>query len=91
MTDKITSLGTKRALKSGDNRAWTPVECLLDCAEDIRSGATECDKLLILRLNTKDGATFDVGCNAAQLKASEIIAVLEVAKAMILEDMGYID
>ena len=45
----------------------------------------------VLRLNAGD-EKFDVGYNAAQLKASEIIAVLlEVAKTMILKDMGYID
>lgn len=88
MTDNIQSLGAARALKSGDNRLWSPLDCLEDCVLDIRSGKTPCDKLLILRLDTKDGK-FNVGYNAAGLKGSEILALLECAKMQILQEMGY--
>lgn len=64
------------------------MECLLDCAEDIRSGAIKCDKLLILRVDAGDDK-FNVGYNAANIKASEILAALECAKAQILQEMGY--
>jgi hypothetical protein len=88
------SLGAKRALKSHDNSKWTPVECLLDAAEDIRSGTTPCDRLLVLRLTTKNAKgedIFSIGYNCAGLKGSEMIALLEVAKAMILQEMGYVE
>jgi hypothetical protein len=84
------SLGAKRALKTNDNRQWTPVECLLDCLNDIQSGKTSCNKLLVLRLDTDDGGEkFSLGYHAANIKASEILAALEVAKAIILQEMGY--
>lgn len=88
--DKVTSLGAKRAIKAQDNRKWTPVECLLDAAEDIRSGAVPCEKLFVLRINTTDDK-FNVGYNAANLKASEILAALECAKAQVLQEMGYVE
>lgn len=86
--DNIKSIALARVMKSQDNRKWTPVECLLDAAEDIRSGAVACDKLLVLRINTTD-EKFNVGYNAANIKASEILAALECAKAQILQEMGY--
>jgi hypothetical protein len=91
MSDTV-SLGAKRAFKANDNRLWSPVECLEDCVRDIQSGETPCDRLLVLRLTTKNAKgedIFNIGYNCAGLKGSEIIALLEVAKAMLLEEMGY--
>jgi len=90
--DQVTSLGAVRALKTRDNRLWTPVECLRDCISDIEAGRTPCEKLLVLRLKTTDvdgRDCFDVGYNAAGVKGSEILALLECAKQMILDEMGY--
>jgi hypothetical protein len=84
----VSSLGTHRALKKHDNRLWTPTECLIDCLEDIKSGKTPCDKLLILRIKTADDE-FAVGHNCANIKGSEILAALEICKIQILIDMGY--
>ena len=89
MSDNIKNLGAKRAEKTRDNRAWSPLDCLRDCIYDVETDRTPCDKLLILRIDTKDGEVFNVGYNAANLKASEILAVLECAKAMVLQEMGY--
>ena len=88
--DNVTSLGAARALKASDNRLWSPVECLEDCIRDIQSGVSPTEKLLVLRLDTKKGETFNVGYNAAGLKGSEILAMLECAKATILQEMGYV-
>jgi hypothetical protein len=92
MTDKIKSLGAARALKSHDNRQWTPVECLIDCIDDIQSGAVVCDKLFVIRVNVDEAdEKFGVGYSAAHIKASEILAALEIAKAIILQEMGYVE
>lgn len=92
--DGPVSLGAHRALKEADNRAWTPVECLRDAITDIESGKSPCDKLLILRIHiksAKDDDVFNVGYHAANIKASEILAALECAKAQVLQEMGYIE
>jgi len=86
----VTSLGAHRALKTLDNRQWTPVECLQDCINDIVSGKSPTDKLLILRVSTDD-EKFNVGYHACNIKASEIIAALECAKAQVLQEMGYVE
>lgn len=90
-----TSLGAVRALKTLDNRQWTPVECLRDCIADIESGRSPCDKLLILRVRTisaeQKDEVFNVGYHAANFKASEILAALECAKAQVLQEMGYLE
>lgn len=88
MSDDIPSLSAIRALKTQDNRLWSPVDCLRDCIKDIESGETPTEKLLILRINAQD-LKFNVGYNAANIKASEILAALECVKAQILQEMGY--
>ena len=84
--DNVTSLGAARALKNADNRLWGPVDCLEDALKDVKD--KPCDKLLIVRVYTEND-TYKIGYHCAQLRASEIIAVLEVTKAFILEEMGY--
>jgi hypothetical protein len=88
--DNIKSLGAHRALKTQDNRLWSPIDCLTDCIADIQSGAVTCNKLLVLRINTTD-EKFNVGYNACNIKASEILAALECAKAQVLQEMGYVE
>ena len=90
MNDVPTSLGAARALKASDNRLWTPVECLRDVIHDIESERVKVHRLLVLRVNTDD-EKFDVGYSAAGAKGSEILAMLECAKAMVLQEMGYIE
>jgi hypothetical protein len=85
---KIARLGAKRVHRSKDNRDWSPIDCLGDCILDIRSGATPCDKLFVLRIDTRN-EQFNVGYHAANMRASEILAALECAKAEIMQNMGY--
>ena len=47
MTDKIESLATKRAVKSGDCRDWTPLEALKQLIIDIESGKSTPDMLVV--------------------------------------------
>jgi hypothetical protein len=84
----VSSLAVARALKSHDNRQWTPIDCLADAILDIKSGKTPCDKLIVVRINTNEDK-FDVGYHCANMKASEMIAALEILKAFILDEMGY--
>ena len=88
MTDNVKSLSTARALATGDNRLWSPVDCLRDCISDIESGTRPADKLVILRINAGE-ATFDVGYSSANIKASEMLAALECLKVQIMQEMGY--
>lgn len=60
-------------------------------AAEIRDGTSPCDKLLILRVNTKGGAEYNTGFSACNMQASEMLALLEVAKVLVLETMGYIN
>jgi hypothetical protein len=90
MTDNVTSLEVHRALKERDNRLWSPTECLRDAIASIENGSTPCDALFVLRLNRGDGDAFNVGYNAANLVGSVALAMLEVGKTLILQDMGYL-
>ena len=87
---EIASLGAHRALKSADNRQWTPVECLQDAINDIVTGKSPADKLLILRIDTRE-EKFNVGYHACNVKASEILAACECIKAQVLQEMGYVE
>lgn len=84
------SLGAVRAQKSKDNRLWTPIECLQDAIRDIQSGETICDKVFVIRVDTRE-EKFNIGYNAANISASQVLAALECAKAQILQEMGYVE
>ena len=86
--DNIKSLGAVRALKQQDNRLWSPIECLTDCIRDIEKGEVHCDKIMVIRIDMRD-EKFSVGYNCAQIKASEMLAAMEITKAMLLQEMGY--
>jgi hypothetical protein len=88
MTDNVTSLGAKRALATGDNRLWTPVDCLRDAIKDIESGERPANKLIVLRVNTNE-INFDVGYSSANIRASEMLAAIECLKIQILQEMGF--
>jgi hypothetical protein len=89
MPADIRSINTIRADRENDNTLLSPVECLEDAAQDLRSGKTKCDKLLVLRLNTSDHG-YAIGFNASHLRASEIVALLEIAKTVFLRQMNFI-
>jgi hypothetical protein len=85
---EVTSLGARRAVEAGDNRLWTPVECLHDVIREIENGTVSANGVLVLHL-TKTDTTFDVGYSSSNIKSSEMLAMLEIAKQVILEEMGY--
>lgn len=82
------SLGLERAKRTNDNTTITPVECCEAAAADLRSGERTADKLLILTLDTEDGH-YVPGWYAANLSASEMLALLDVARALLLREMGF--
>jgi len=86
----IANLGAHRATKAHDNRLWSPVECLQDCIQQIENGEIEVERMLVLRVNKGEVETFNVGYNACNINGSTAVALLEVAKCLILADMGYI-
>lgn len=86
--DNITSFRKERAIRERDNRLWTPVECLEDAIACIKSGSHPATSLLVLRL-VEDNNCFDVGYNCCNVNSSKALAMLEIAKAIILKDMGY--
>lgn len=88
MTADIRSFNAALAEKAGDNSLWTPLDCLEDAANDLRSGK-KATSVLVITLDASDGG-YDVRCQMANLKASECLALLEVAKAKALGWMGYI-
>lgn len=88
--DNVTSLGVVRALKEADNRLWSVADCLQDALNDAKDKPY--DKVVVVRITTtneRGEAVFNVGYHAAQMKASEIIAALEILKIQIMEEMGY--
>lgn len=88
---EVISLNVVRADRQNDNTLLTPVEALRDVIAKIGSGETVCDKLLVLHLDTgADGDRYDFGFNACNMKASEMLALLDVAKVVILQQMNFI-
>lgn len=91
MTDNVTSLGAARAIASGDNRLWTPIECLEDAIRDIKSGTMKADGVVVMFVDRgTDHTMFNVGHYSANIKASEIISAAEILKVKLFNDMGYI-
>ena len=88
---EITSLSVARAERENNNSLLTPVECLTIAVREIENGERKCQSILVITLNRgDDNKGFGVGFYASNLKASDQLALIEVMKAFILTDMGYI-
>ncbi|MCW2309721.1 hypothetical protein [Rhodobium gokarnense] len=91
MTDKVQSLAMARSVAACDNTLISPPECLEEAAREIRSGERACTSVFVLTLDAGlDGDEFGVGYYASNLKASQMLAMLEVMKARVLTSMGHI-
>lgn len=89
---EIRSINALRANKENDNSLLSPVECLEDAIQDIKSGNRKCDKLLVLMLNSdkeNGGGGYEVGFAASDMKTSEMISLMEAAKYIFLQRMGF--
>lgn len=74
---------------SGLARHSSPVQTLEQVLDDIASGYIDPDKLLVLTLDTKNGA-YHVVRYTAGLRSSDVLALCEAAKVKILQRMGFI-
>jgi len=87
MSDNIIKL----AETTGDAIMWTPEQMLEYSLREVQSGGEreEVNKAMVLFLTNTDGV-YDVGCTQAGMSCSEMLSLLEVAKAILLKDMGYV-
>jgi len=68
----------------------SPTMALRDAMERVGSDGelSDCKKILILFVDEREDGFLVSGLNAG-MKSSEGLAVLDIAKALTLEDMGY--
>lgn len=74
---------------TGDACMWSPKQMLEDAVADCDGDRERYRKAVVLWLDDSDGR-FDVGYTQAGMNCSQMIALVEVAKTMFLEDMGYV-
>lgn len=76
----------EKAKRVTRNDEWSVEDCLLDALEDVRSGKREANAVLVLFLDNGD-ERYDTAWQAANLRGSESIALMEVVKTTILRGM----
>ena len=86
---ELRSINALRAVRENDNSLLSPVECLDDAAEDLRLGEVKADKVLVIALNSKDGA-YDIRWWSSNLLSSEMVALAEAFKMRALKNMDLI-
>lgn len=85
---EIHTMNAERAKRTQDNTLLSPAEMLEDCAKDLRSGEETATAALTLLLD-KGENSFGVGYYASNISCSEMLALLECAKAKVLAEMGF--
>lgn len=85
----VHSLIAERAKQRNDTRDLLPVESLEMVAARIKSGETVCTKSLVITLDDACGG-FRPELFAASLPSTQILALLDVARAVVLQNMGFI-
>lgn len=86
MTDNIESLAAHRAKVLDDNTLLTPLDCARALTKVLEDH--EFPKMLVVLLNDRDDG-YAVDVHAANMRCSEMLALLEVARISILAEMGY--
>ena len=71
-----------------DGSRWTVDQMLADTLSDVREHRKAPTKALVLFLDDSDDK-YDVGFVQAGLSMSQAIALIDVAKSVILKEMGY--
>ena len=80
---------TNMAEFTGNAEMWSVEQMLADSLSESQQGDRQrYGKAVVLWLDDSDGR-FDVGYTQAQMSCSQMIALVEAAKAMFLEEMGY--
>lgn len=89
MSAEIRSLAAARADRENDNGLVSPAEMLRDAARALDAGEETATSALVLFLDAGvDGETYDVNFRASNMRCSEMLALLEVAKRNVLTAMG---
>lgn len=83
------SISGARAKQTNDTRDFLPHESLEMVAACIKSGETVASKSLVITLDDSCGG-YQPQLFAAGLPASQILALLDVARAIVLQSMGFI-
>ena len=88
----VRPINALKADRENDNRLLNPEECLQDALADLQEGKVKATSALVLFLDTgeEDEMLYSVRYNASNLKASDMLALLEVAKIQVLKSMNYI-
>ncbi len=81
------NLNIVRATKEGNNQCLTPSDILEDALTDIAAGDKTPSKAMVLFLE-EDELQFSTSWYAANMKSSEMLALLEMIKSSLLRDMG---
>ena len=84
----VKSIGASRVEKSGDNTDWSPVECLREAISDIENGKASPDKVMVIMLSDGDDG-YEPGWYASKLRASEMIALTEIVKSILIRSMEF--
>lgn len=85
MSTNVTFLGSV-----GSNTSWTPEQMLEEALSDVRTGKRTAQKAMVLFLDTSDKENnYIVGYSMSQISCSQAIALMRVAEAMFLSEMGF--
>ena len=84
--NKVISL----AEKTESSTMWSPEDALREALKDLEEGGRweGRRKLIVLALDDEDG-NYSVSYVNAGCKASEMLAILEIAKKVVEQSMGY--
>jgi len=79
------------ALRRADAKLWSVEQMLAAALESVRAGERKATKALVVYLDTAqdDGHGYDVGFQQSGMSCSEMLALLDVAAAIMRKRMGY--
>jgi hypothetical protein len=81
------------ALAKDDAKLWVPKDMLRDAIQDIEKAKPDetrsAPKAIVIWLDDRNGE-YTISFNQAGMKSSEILGLLEVAKATILRGIGHV-
>ncbi|RMF00640.1 MAG: hypothetical protein D6773_11140 [Alphaproteobacteria bacterium] len=79
----VTNLNAKRALAAGNNSLWNAKEMFEEAAREA-GGRTKGVAIIL----DADGGEYNWAWFASDMRLSEIVALLEIVKAKIVEEFG---
>lgn len=82
----VKNLNKKRAEKAGDSRLWTPIDCLEDLVEKIKSREVVPSQLVIHFFENRENGGKTHHYMASGVTFPEHIALLNIALTRIIEE-----